>query len=174
MAEPVTTFTLPAGTVCKRNGVPFMLQHATQIECAPGAWTLISIEAGADELKELSPLRWGASTPEYFEALSSLASGAMSAIRSEPPASEAEIAPQPLVATDRQHGPSATNTGPRVPSDLNDSQPTHSPNTAWQCSGRAAGLFAGFAALIALAAAAALPVFVQGRPKLTAKNEIPK
>ena len=43
MAEP-TTFTLPAGTVCKRNGVPFMLQHATQIECAPGVWPLIKGE----------------------------------------------------------------------------------------------------------------------------------
>ena len=29
------TFTLPAGTICKRNGIPFKLQHATQIECHP-------------------------------------------------------------------------------------------------------------------------------------------
>lgn len=26
-------FTLPAGTLCKRNGIPFALMHATQIEC---------------------------------------------------------------------------------------------------------------------------------------------
>lgn len=35
------TFTLSAGTVCKRNGIPFKLQHATQIECHPGVWPLI-------------------------------------------------------------------------------------------------------------------------------------
>lgn len=35
------TFTLPAGTACKRNGIPFKLQHATQIECHPGVWPLI-------------------------------------------------------------------------------------------------------------------------------------
>lgn len=35
------TFTLPAGTVCKRNGIPFRLQHATQIECHPDNWELI-------------------------------------------------------------------------------------------------------------------------------------
>lgn len=40
MADP-TTFTLPAGTVCKRNGIPFTLMHATQIECHPGVWLLI-------------------------------------------------------------------------------------------------------------------------------------
>ena len=43
MAEPAT-FTLPAGTVCKRTGIPFMLRHATQIECAPGVWPLIKGE----------------------------------------------------------------------------------------------------------------------------------
>ena len=43
MAEP-TTFTLPAGTVCKRNGIPFTLMHATQIECHPGVWPLIKGE----------------------------------------------------------------------------------------------------------------------------------
>lgn len=35
------TFTLPAGTVCQRNGIPFRLQHATQIECHPDNWELI-------------------------------------------------------------------------------------------------------------------------------------
>lgn len=40
MAE-LQTFTLPAGTVCKRNGIPFKLQHATQIECHPDNWELI-------------------------------------------------------------------------------------------------------------------------------------
>lgn len=34
-------FTLPAGTVCHRNGIPFVLQHATQIECHPDNWVLI-------------------------------------------------------------------------------------------------------------------------------------
>lgn len=43
MAKPMT-FTLPAGTVCKRNGIPFVLQHATQIECDPAIWPLIEIE----------------------------------------------------------------------------------------------------------------------------------
>lgn len=36
-----STFTLPAGTVCKRNGIPFVLQHATQIECHPENWQAI-------------------------------------------------------------------------------------------------------------------------------------
>ncbi|WP_284335415.1 hypothetical protein [Comamonas sp. NoAH] len=39
-----SSFTLPAGTVCKRNGIPFKLQHATQIECHPGVWPLIKGE----------------------------------------------------------------------------------------------------------------------------------
>lgn len=26
-------FVLPAGTICKRNGIPFALLNATQIEC---------------------------------------------------------------------------------------------------------------------------------------------
>lgn len=38
------TFTLPAGTVCHRNGIPFELQQATQIECHPGVWPLIKGE----------------------------------------------------------------------------------------------------------------------------------
>ncbi|MEG2582805.1 hypothetical protein [Comamonas sp.] len=38
------TFTLPAGTVCKRNSIPFTLQHATQIDCHPGVWPLIKGE----------------------------------------------------------------------------------------------------------------------------------
>lgn len=40
MAEQ-QTFTLPAGAVCHRNGIPFKLQHATQIECHPDNWPLI-------------------------------------------------------------------------------------------------------------------------------------
>lgn len=39
-----STFTLQAGTVCKRNGIPFVLQHATQIECDPAIWSFIEIE----------------------------------------------------------------------------------------------------------------------------------
>lgn len=37
----LSVFTLPAGTVCHRNGIPFKLQHATQIECHPEVWPLI-------------------------------------------------------------------------------------------------------------------------------------
>lgn len=33
--------TLPAGTICKRGGIPFMLVSATLIECHPGDWPLI-------------------------------------------------------------------------------------------------------------------------------------
>ncbi len=35
------TFTLPAGTVCKRNGIPFALEHSTPINCLPANWELI-------------------------------------------------------------------------------------------------------------------------------------
>lgn len=48
-------FTLPAGTVCHRNGIPFKLQHATQIECHPGVWPLIRGEP--PELEEETALR---------------------------------------------------------------------------------------------------------------------
>lgn len=48
------TFTLPAGTVCHRNGIPFALQHATQIECHPGVWPLIRGEP--PELEEETAL----------------------------------------------------------------------------------------------------------------------
>lgn len=37
----IQVFTLPAGTVCKRGGVPFVLHAATQIECHPDNWPLI-------------------------------------------------------------------------------------------------------------------------------------
>jgi hypothetical protein len=51
------TFTLPAGTVCKRNGIPFKLQHATQIECHPDNWELIKGEPPeAIEVEATSPL----------------------------------------------------------------------------------------------------------------------
>jgi hypothetical protein len=35
------TFTLPAGTICKRGGIPFMLMTATLVECHPANWALI-------------------------------------------------------------------------------------------------------------------------------------
>lgn len=38
---PAKTFTLPAGTVCKRSGIPFVLMTDTLIECHPGNWPLI-------------------------------------------------------------------------------------------------------------------------------------
>lgn len=34
-------FTLPAGAVCNRGGVPFVLHVAAQIECHPENWPLI-------------------------------------------------------------------------------------------------------------------------------------
>lgn len=34
-------FTLPAGTACYRNGIPFVLQREMQIECHPDNWPLI-------------------------------------------------------------------------------------------------------------------------------------
>lgn len=37
----ITTLTLPAGTVCKRAGIPFTLRHATHIDCHPENWPLI-------------------------------------------------------------------------------------------------------------------------------------
>lgn len=36
-----TTFTLPAGTICKRAGIPFKLLSATLIECHKDNWPLI-------------------------------------------------------------------------------------------------------------------------------------
>lgn len=52
------TFTLPAGTVCHRNGIPFTLQHATQIECHPDSWALIKGEPPeALEIEAANPLR---------------------------------------------------------------------------------------------------------------------
>lgn len=37
----IKTFTLPAGTICKRGGIPFVLMTATLIECHPENWLLI-------------------------------------------------------------------------------------------------------------------------------------
>lgn len=52
------TFTLPAGTVCHRNGIPFSLQQATQIECHPDNWALIKGEPPeALEIETANPLR---------------------------------------------------------------------------------------------------------------------
>ena len=34
-------FTLPAGTVCQRNGISFVLATATLIECLPEDWPQI-------------------------------------------------------------------------------------------------------------------------------------
>lgn len=34
-------FILPAGTLCKRGGIPFKLVHAVQVECHPENWPLI-------------------------------------------------------------------------------------------------------------------------------------
>ena len=37
----LSTFTLPAGTVVKRGGIPFRLVSDTEIECHPDNWGLI-------------------------------------------------------------------------------------------------------------------------------------
>lgn len=37
----IEIFTLPAGTVCSRAGIPFELHIAAQIECHPDNWPLI-------------------------------------------------------------------------------------------------------------------------------------
>lgn len=37
-------FTLPAGTICKRNGIPFQLVADTEIESHPDNWPLIRDE----------------------------------------------------------------------------------------------------------------------------------
>lgn len=43
--ERVTeTFTLPCGTVCHRNGIPFKLAEDTLIQATPANWPLISEE----------------------------------------------------------------------------------------------------------------------------------
>lgn len=61
MDKPMT-FTLPAGTVCKRKGIPFVLQHATLIECAPEMWPEIQSQTESDALKDVSALRWSMAT----------------------------------------------------------------------------------------------------------------
>lgn len=39
--DELKTFTLPAGTVVKRGGIPFRLLSDAQIECHPENWPLI-------------------------------------------------------------------------------------------------------------------------------------
>lgn len=46
-------YTLLAGTVCKRNGVPFRLAHDTQIECEEGNVDLIAGDQRLDCSQEL-------------------------------------------------------------------------------------------------------------------------
>ena len=54
----IQKFTLPAGSVCHRNGIPFLLQHATQIECHPDNWALIKGEPPeAFETEAVNPPR---------------------------------------------------------------------------------------------------------------------
>lgn len=40
-AQGLQAFTLPAGAMCWRDGIPFRLMRATQIECHPDNWPLI-------------------------------------------------------------------------------------------------------------------------------------
>lgn len=44
MDDTLQTFTLPAGTVCKQNGIPFELAANTLIRCHPDNWPLIRDE----------------------------------------------------------------------------------------------------------------------------------
>ena len=39
--DKAEVFVLPAGTICKRNGIPFALLNATQIECHAANWLLM-------------------------------------------------------------------------------------------------------------------------------------
>lgn len=39
--DDLQEFTLPAGTVCKRGGIPFELTSDTVIQCHPDNWPLI-------------------------------------------------------------------------------------------------------------------------------------
>lgn len=39
--DAFTVFTLPARTVCKRNGMPFILMEDVLIGCHPNNWPLI-------------------------------------------------------------------------------------------------------------------------------------
>lgn len=41
MKDTLKTFTLPAGTVCKRGGIAFALAQDTEIRCYPDNWPLI-------------------------------------------------------------------------------------------------------------------------------------
>ena len=52
-AQGLQAFTLPAGAMCWRDGIPFRLMHATQIECHPDNWPLI--ERGPAELDSDEP-----------------------------------------------------------------------------------------------------------------------
>lgn len=65
------TFTLPAGTVCKRNNISFTLRHATQIDCHPGVWPLIRGEPPEFEGEAVSqtPPPFKPSAGAVFEAL---------------------------------------------------------------------------------------------------------
>ena len=44
----VQLFTLPSGTLVKRNGLPFRLLNATVIKCHPGNWEAIQQEQGSE------------------------------------------------------------------------------------------------------------------------------
>lgn len=39
--DEIQTFTLQAGTLCKRNGIPFILMEDVLIGCHPNNWPLI-------------------------------------------------------------------------------------------------------------------------------------
>lgn len=43
-SQELASFTLPAGTVCKRNGIPFELAADTVIRCHPDNWPAIRDE----------------------------------------------------------------------------------------------------------------------------------
>lgn len=41
LGDDIEDFTLPAGTLCKRGGLPFVLKEATVIRCHPDNWPTI-------------------------------------------------------------------------------------------------------------------------------------
>ena len=76
------TFSLPAGTVCTRDGIPFALANDTLIECCPENFERIKSRLGlliTDEEKVTAQMRWEMVRPRLKGA------GAASSSEPEPP-----------------------------------------------------------------------------------------
>lgn len=48
--DDLRAFTLPAGSVCSRNGIPFVLSTDVVILCHPNNWELMGIDGPSIEL----------------------------------------------------------------------------------------------------------------------------